>query len=410
MTTAKTAYLVLGMHRSGTSAVTQLLALAGCDLPANLMTGDEHNARGYFEPWTIAMFNDERLQAAGSAWDDVFAFPFRALDPAEERRFLKRARALFAEEFGDDAHPLLKDPRVTVLLPFWRRLLDDLRLGVRAVIPVRHPLAVAGSLSRRNGFPPEKSVLLWTAYMLAAEAHTRDLPRAFVGYDALLADWRSEVARIEAAHGGPLPKLTREAGIAIDRFLTPDLRHNTGGAGLEGLGWAGALARPVVAWFEAAARGESPDRGPLEAATAELVRRREEIGMLVSPAARDLDVLRRRAHKLQQQLDWDRDRAEERREAMQRDIEDVQARWQSDAAELQARIRQLEAELPARVGQLQAEHQAQVGRLEAEQQARLGQLEAGLQARIGQLEAELAALRATDAEAARRLDRVLAED
>ena len=52
---------------------------------------------------------------------------------------------------------------------------------------VRHPLAVAGSLSRRDGFPPEKSVLVWSAYMLAAEAYTRDLPRAFVGYDALLA-------------------------------------------------------------------------------------------------------------------------------------------------------------------------------------------------------------------------------
>ena len=40
----RTAYLVLGMHRSGTSAVTQLLALAGASLPANVMPGDEHNA------------------------------------------------------------------------------------------------------------------------------------------------------------------------------------------------------------------------------------------------------------------------------------------------------------------------------------------------------------------------------
>ena len=50
----RTAYLVLGMHRSGTSAVTQLLALAGARLPVNVMPGDEHNAKGYFEPWKIA--------------------------------------------------------------------------------------------------------------------------------------------------------------------------------------------------------------------------------------------------------------------------------------------------------------------------------------------------------------------
>src|SRR5688500_5055870 len=42
----RTAYLVLGMHRSGTSAVTQLLALAGAELPTNVMPGDEHNAKG----------------------------------------------------------------------------------------------------------------------------------------------------------------------------------------------------------------------------------------------------------------------------------------------------------------------------------------------------------------------------
>ena len=62
---ARTAYLVLGMHRSGTSAVTQLLALAGASLPANVMPGDEHNEKGYFEPWKIAIFNDERLRAGG---------------------------------------------------------------------------------------------------------------------------------------------------------------------------------------------------------------------------------------------------------------------------------------------------------------------------------------------------------
>src|SRR5512141_1007843 len=156
---ARIAYLVLGMHRSGTSAVTQVLALAGASLPENVMGGDEHNARGYFEPWKIALFNDERLRAGGAAWDDVFAFPYRSLTPKLERDWLNRAEALFSEEYGDVLYPLLKDPRVTVLMPFWRQVLADLELGARCVIPVRHPLAVHGSLARRNGFSPEKSVL-----------------------------------------------------------------------------------------------------------------------------------------------------------------------------------------------------------------------------------------------------------
>ncbi|WP_091735159.1 sulfotransferase family protein [Phenylobacterium immobile] len=285
----RTAYLVLGMHRSGTSAVTQLLALAGADLPTDVIAGDENNARGYFEPWRIAVFNDARLRAAGSAWDDVFCHPYRAVaDASADRTWANRAKALFAAEYGTLARPLLKDPRVTVLMPMWRQALDELGLPIRCVVPVRHPLAVAGSLARRNGFPVEKSVLLWAAYMLAAEAHSRGLPRAFLGYDALLADWRSEVAKVEIAIGAPLPALTDTAAREIDAFLTPELRHNVGDGDLATLGWAGALADQV---FQALSRTEV-DQAALDAAAAELERRRVEFGFLVSPAARDLDQAR----------------------------------------------------------------------------------------------------------------------
>jgi hypothetical protein len=307
--TGRTAYLVLGMHRSGTSAVTQLLALAGASLPQNVMAGDEHNAKGYFEPWKIAILNDGRLRAAGAAWDDVFAFPFKPLARKDERTWLNRAETLFAEEYGAAPFPLLKDPRVTVLMPFWREVLADLDVAARCVIPVRHPLAVAGSLSRRNGFAPEKSVLLWSAYMLAAEAHTRDLPRAFVSYDDLLSDWRGVVARIEAAHGASLPAITDRAAKAIDRFLTPELRHNAAGGGLADLGWAGDLTQGVLAWFDAAATGAAPDTGALDKAARDLAQRGRDVGVLVSPVTRDLDAARAELLDLRQRIAFERDKA-----------------------------------------------------------------------------------------------------
>lgn len=288
--TPRTAYLVLGMHRSGTSAMTQLLALAGANLPENVMPGDEYNAKGYFEPWRIALVNNERLRAGGHAWDDPFTFPHRPL--ADEEAWVDQAVIRFDEEYGQAAFPLLKDPRVTVLLPMWRAALDRLKIAARCVIPVRHPLAVAGSLARRDGFPVEKSLAVWTAYMLAAEAYTRDAPRAFVGYDSLLSDWRSELGRIEAAHGAPLPAMTLEAEGAIDAFLTPELRHNASEGDLSAYGWAGALAASVHAWFAAAARDEAPSPAPLEAARQELVRREAEMGPFVSPLTRDLDQAR----------------------------------------------------------------------------------------------------------------------
>jgi hypothetical protein len=165
---------------------------------------------------------------------------------------------------------------------------------------------VAGSLARRNGFAPEKSVLLWSAYMLAAEAYSRDLPRAFVGYDSLLTDWRGEVARIEAAHGASLPKLTAQAGKAIDKFLTPDLRHNSAETGLADLGWAGELTQRVLDWFEAAAAGKTPDAAALDEAARDLTRRGQEVGVLISPMTRDLDAARAELLDLRQQVDYGR--------------------------------------------------------------------------------------------------------
>ncbi|MET0271861.1 MAG: hypothetical protein ABW360_02615 [Phenylobacterium sp.] len=405
----RVAYLVLGMHRSGTSAVTQLLALAGAHLPENVMPGDEHNAKGYFEPWKVALLNDERLRDAGAAWDDVFAFPFRPLSRKAERVWLNRAEALFEEEFGGARHPLLKDPRVTVLLPFWRTVLDDLEVAARCVIPVRHPLAVAGSLERRNGFAPEKSVLLWTAYMLAAEAYTRDLPRAFVGYDALLADWRGEVARMESAHGAKLPKLTQKAGEAIDQFLSPDLRHNDDAGDLSALGWAGELTASVYAWFQAAARGEAPDRAPLDLAARDLARRRDEVGVLVSPVTRDLDQVRAELHEVRQRFEIE---SAELRHAANRDRTVLEQGWRADVERLEGQHRELQAQMAAERQQLEKGWRSDVARLATERRKMEAEVTAErqrLEAHRRELEAEIEQLRQNWAEVGVRLDSILAD-
>jgi hypothetical protein len=299
----RAAYLVLGMHRSGTSAVTQLLALAGAELPSNVMPGDEFNAKGYFEPWKIAQFNNERLRAAGGAWDDVFGFPFRPLP--DDSAWIARAVALFGEEYGQARHPLLKDPRVTILTPLWRQVLQALDVAARCVIPVRHPLAVAGSLARRDGFAVEKSVLLWTSYMLAAEAYTRDLPRAFVSYDGLLQDWRRETDAIEAAHGAALPRLNAKAAKAIGGFLSADLRHNAGAGELAATPLVGPLAAKVLDWFETAARGGSTDPAALDDAAREVRRLQGQMGVFVSPVTRDLDLVRSEFLELRQRHDYE---------------------------------------------------------------------------------------------------------
>ncbi len=307
----RTACLVLGMHRSGTSAVAQALALAGADLPRNLMPGDAHNERGYFEPWKIAQFNDLRLRAVGSAWDDALVYPYRELTRRDERTWLNRAGVLFDDEYGPAARPLLKDPRVTVLLPFWREALRDLEVGIECVIAVRNPLAVARSLTRRDGFTMEKSLLIWCGYMLAAEAYSRGLPRVFVDYDRLLADWRREFSRITATLRPASPPPKAAAAKAIGRFLSTDLRHNTAEESFASYGWAGEMARTVHAWYAAAVIDEAVSAEPLDSAASDLERWRRDVGALISPVARDLDAARAELLELRQSEAFHRQQAKD---------------------------------------------------------------------------------------------------
>jgi hypothetical protein len=324
----RTAYLVLGMHRSGTSALANVLALAGADLPREVMPADAHNARGYFEPWRIAVFNDRRLAAAGTSWDDPFAALARP--PADEAEWRDEARRLFRAQFGRRRRPLLKDPRVSVLGGLWRAALEGEGLSLRVFIPVRRPLAVAGSLAARDGFPLRKSVMVWMAYMLAAEAASRDLPRAFVDYDALLEDWRPGLAAAEAQVGEPLPALTAAAGRKIDAFLSKELRRNSGEGDLSALGETGAVAAGVLDWLSAAARGAEPDRDPLDRAAAWLATQKTLYGDLVSPVSADRSMARSaladaegRAAFLERTLEETRREAELRVAFLERTLEET---------------------------------------------------------------------------------------
>src|SRR5690242_13889401 len=66
--------LVLGMHRSGTSAITRVFSLLGADLPKNLMPAAAFNQAGHWESNDLAAIHDKLLASAGSTWHDWRAF------------------------------------------------------------------------------------------------------------------------------------------------------------------------------------------------------------------------------------------------------------------------------------------------------------------------------------------------
>jgi hypothetical protein len=181
---AKGPVLVMGMHRSGTSLIAHLINIAGASAgnPDALFPPSRSNRDGYWENRNFVFFNDRLLKLLGASWivppksgDLVHAL----LDNPE---LVIEARELIAS-FSSETLWFCKDPRFSVLLPFWRVLLPD----AMYVISVRHPLSVSASLMRREGFPRYASLLLWQVYM---ESILRELPErsnvVFVPYEELL--------------------------------------------------------------------------------------------------------------------------------------------------------------------------------------------------------------------------------
>jgi GT2 family glycosyltransferase len=216
------AIVVIGMHRSGTSAMTRALSVGGAALPANLMPPLAENPEGFWESLSVMRLNDRILAAHGSAWDDVFGLGV-ASDTLVER-WLTATRRVVRECFRSDGPVVLKDPRISLLAPLWRSALIEEGYRPRFVIMLRHPMAVAASLAARNRMPQSKGLLLWASYMLAAERDTRGAPRAVVEYDRLLRDPRAATARALQALG--LVGRIDAAQPELNAVVRADLQHH----------------------------------------------------------------------------------------------------------------------------------------------------------------------------------------
>lgn len=218
--------LVLGMHRSGTSAMTRILNLLGADLPATLLGAKPGNPRGHWESAPLAAHHDRLLDQLGSRWDD-----WRKLDPSVllPRMRDEAARAfagLLRGEYGASPLFVLKDPRLCRLVPYMVELLASEGAATRHVLMLRNPLAVAASLQERDGITPAFSMLMWLRHMLDGEAATRRAPRAIVSYENLLLDWRAALHAIGARVGLKWPSPIEVTGAEVDAFLSTELQHH----------------------------------------------------------------------------------------------------------------------------------------------------------------------------------------
>lgn len=234
LTSLPTATVVIGMHRSGTSLLTRMLNLLGLGLGAadDLMPPHERdNPTGYWEHLDVVGLNDEILGALGGSWDRPPLLEDGWEFEADLDQFRTRAGEIVGSIVGCERPvpgastrpgPSIgwKDPRCSLLLPFWKTVIP-----VRAtIVAVRHPFQVAASLARRDRMTPEQAAWLWSRHVVAAWRGHRN--RAIVDYDMAVADPESCAVHLASFLG--LDQPSDAVLTEVRSFVDGDLAHDPG--------------------------------------------------------------------------------------------------------------------------------------------------------------------------------------
>src|SRR5919198_4127558 len=189
---------VTGMHRSGTSMVARILHECGVYLGPldDLLPPGKDNFEGFWENTRFVELNDDLLTALGGAWDMP---PRDGPDGSVPDDVRRRAEELVAELAAREPWGW-KDPRNSLTLPFWQRLLPDLKV----VVCLRHPVEVARSLATRGSSSERFGFDLWLTYNRRLLEATPPQRRLVTHYDAYFHDPEREGRRLLDFVGVPV--------------------------------------------------------------------------------------------------------------------------------------------------------------------------------------------------------------
>ena len=222
---SKQLIVVLGMHRSGTSAITRGLKVLGVELGDQLIAAVEgDNSKGYWEDSDLNTLNIEMLYSIGSDWHNLTPIDHVDVETLREKGYFLKAAKLLHDKLKNNDLFGFKDPRVAKLLPFWTSVFSYSKIDVSYVLAIRHPISVIRSLEMRGEPNKEKSYLLWLGHVINSLSHTESARRVIVDYDHVMLAPDRELGRIADKFNLNIEQ--RELENYRSQFLDSDLQHS----------------------------------------------------------------------------------------------------------------------------------------------------------------------------------------
>ena len=222
---ARRAVIVLGMHRSGTSALTRVINLLGADITSHLMPENKFNETGYWESQELYEINEKLLEHLNANWTISETLSKSWIKSKEASHYINQISQVLKKDFDDSKLFVIKDPRFCILFPVIHEALKRINATPYVIVTIRHPHEVALSLLERDQISLAVSYRIWLRHLLDAEKYTRNIKRCFISYDSLLADWRRTIRKITKSLEINWPNKTTNIERDVNKFIQPKLKH-----------------------------------------------------------------------------------------------------------------------------------------------------------------------------------------
>ncbi len=218
--------MVVGRHRSGTSAVAGVLHHLGWHLGPDLMPPSPDNPKGYYESMPLVRLHDAALARAGMCWDTATILGEEWGKSFGARQAYVRARQLLQRAFdGTKSNAVaLKDPRMCMFRVLWQAACAAEGAELRVLLVSRNEHAMVQSLCRRDKFKPEHAKAVAERYLVGMNDWAHNVPYGLVTYEGMVEDWRHELGQAFNQLGLPARALGSEY---VDAFLDGGLDHGT---------------------------------------------------------------------------------------------------------------------------------------------------------------------------------------
>lgn len=156
--------LVLGMHRSGTSYVSEICNHLGVYFGKEdeLFGGEKWNPDGYFENKSIVDYHDSILSGYNRKWYSLLSADSNK--EMADNNVKEQIKNVIYGLLKNHSVIGIKDPRMCLFLPMWREIIEFMQIKVKIIVVYRNPSDVVASLMRRDKLPEEYLYNLWLRY------------------------------------------------------------------------------------------------------------------------------------------------------------------------------------------------------------------------------------------------------